>query len=143
MLPSLHTALAFQETKTIEILLHKCREAEQIQWQAQQYCPPPTQPRLVQEPHLSYRRVVAQRPVQVRAVDTEEKVTQDNQEKHNSSPKPSTSKSTTRTCFNCNQPGHLRSNCLQPRKLSCFKCGKDGFTSKNCPRCSKNGNSGS
>lgn len=133
LLPSLQVALSFQEANTIEDLLSKCRELEQIHWQAQQYCPPPTQLGLVQEPHLSYRRTTTNRHVQVKAIETDNTgpVDSNRTASNKLEKKP-------RKCFNCNQPGHLRANCPQPRKLTCFKCGLDGYTVKNCANCTKN-----
>lgn len=42
------------------------------------------------------------------------------------------------TCWNCNQSGHYRNHCTQPRKVVCYRCGKDGVTVRNCPVCSEN-----
>lgn len=137
LLPHLQTTLSFQETNTIEELLSKCRDAEQVQWQAQQYCPPPTQARLVQEQHLCYRRPISNKVIPVRALEKEEPtdlhLTRNAMDDLEKSP---------RKCFNCGQPGHLRAKCPQPRKLSCFKCGLDGYTSRNCIKCTKNENQG-
>lgn len=154
LLPNLQTALAFQETRTIEELLSKGKEAEQIQWQAQQYCPPPTQPRLVHEPHLSYHRFNTNRHIPVRAIQSNNtepcdqfslspamehseptSSTQPTQNSHQTHPR---ARNKTLTCWNCNQSGHKRSRCPQPLKLACFRCGQVGYTTRNCPACSKN-----
>lgn len=43
-------------------------------------------------------------------------------------------------CWNCRRPGHLMSQCQQPRKIICHKCGTVGFTIRTCPECSQSGN---
>ncbi|KAJ8983608.1 hypothetical protein NQ317_004246 [Molorchus minor] len=126
-----------QETKTLEDLLCKGKEAEQIQWQAQQYCPPPTQHRLIQEPHLSYRRpTYRQTPVRAIQAPNTKAPPGDNspfrpippmsQDDDLSARNPA--KSTNVICWNCKQPGHRRSRCPNPLKLVCFKCGQVGHT---------------
>ncbi|XP_060536007.1 uncharacterized protein LOC132707976 [Cylas formicarius] len=134
LLPHLQVALSFQEIATIESLLERGRAAEEIHWRAQQYCPPPAHPRLVQEPHLAYRHQTANRPVQVRVVETAVQ-----------SPRAQPRCDFPRRpieCWNCGQTGHRRFSCPQSRRLLCFRCKQPGYTIRNCPECSKKRDSG-
>lgn len=148
MLPHFQTALTFEETLTIEDLLTKGKRAEQNYLEAQQYCPPPTSSRFIQEPHLTYRRPnYHQRPLPVRAIQNAEVDTDLNQTSTNSSsgqvdPRvPHAVRNKDIICWNCNQSGHRRTQCTQPLKLYCFKCGQVGYTTRTC-NCSKNSNQG-
>lgn len=38
----------------------------------------------------------------------------------------------TRTCFNCNRPGHIGAQCPEPPKPKCHWCGKFGHTANVC-----------
>ena len=59
-----------------------------------------------------------------------------------SQPQPPTSSSTSASfsskvvCFNCKQPGHLRSSCPKPIRRCCFRCGRPGVTVRTCNNCS-------
>ncbi|KAK4876855.1 hypothetical protein RN001_009361 [Aquatica leii] len=55
LLPAIQKALALQQITTIEELIHYGRAVEESYWRAQQYHPPPTNPKLMQEPGLAYR----------------------------------------------------------------------------------------
>lgn len=158
LLPYLQTALSFQETRTIEELLNKGKEAEQIQWQARQYCPPPTQPRLVHEPHLFYHRPHNSRQVpvgEIRSDETERcaqfrtssamehsQPASSTQPTQNSHAKHPSARNKTLVCWNCSESGHKRSRCPQPLRVVCFRCGQIGYTTRNCPTCSKNASQG-
>lgn len=43
-------------------------------------------------------------------------------------------------CYNCNQAGHHRINCPQPRVIRCYKCNTPNYTVRTCPNCSGNVN---
>lgn len=155
LLPHLQTALTFQDTKNIEELFDKGKEVEQTQWQAQQYCPPPRQSRLVQEPHLSYRQHNRNGHIPIRAIESQNMETStppqliENTQASSSSALNSQRNENVQltrnkplVCWNCNQSGHTIRHCSQPLKLACFRCGRVGYTTRTCPTCSKNGRQG-
>lgn len=150
LLPYLQTALTFETVATFDELLSKGKRVEQSRWEAQQYCPPPTRCRYIQEPHLAYRTSLSsQKPVVVRSVQTRETAAMSEPTMSTNSPSTSVeagpapvAKPKEIRCWNCDQLGHRRSKCDQPRKLTCFKCGQDGYSTRTCPTCSKNVNQG-
>lgn len=140
LLPYIHTSLALLEIDTIDHLLRVGQVVEESHWRARQYCPPPSNPRGIQEPELACRRPVSgQRPVGVKAIHVDE-VGQD-PARHSDVDAVHPAREATsnpRRCYNCGTPGHMRAACPQPRKVVCYRCGSAGYIASNCPNCSGN-----
>merc|ERR1712071_254564 len=37
------------------------------------------------------------------------------------------------SCYNCNKPGHIASECPESGAKTCYNCGKNGHISRDCP----------
>lgn len=107
---------------------------EDAQWRSQQYCPPPTNPKFLQEPSVAYRKP-SNYKVSVKAVETSE--SQQNEQPVDAVVNRSDGKI---KCWNCNEQGHRYNDCLQLLSVHCFRCKKPEFTSRTCPNCSGNEN---
>lgn len=96
----------------MEDLLTKCREAEDVQWQAQQYCSSPTQSRPVQESRFSYRRVSNSRTVHMRAQNAGDSAIPESSKVEICS-----TESSPKKCFNSQQTGHCELIVLNQENL--------------------------
>lgn len=139
LLPYLHTTLALQELTTIDDLLRLGLVVEDSHRRAQQYCPPPSNPRLLQEPSLAYRRPIHQKQETLRAIEVEQQVAPRMDGSAQTGYRPArTTPAKPLVCWNCSQTGHRRADCTQPVKVQCYVCRTPGYTKRNCPVCSGN-----
>lgn len=140
LLPYLQNQLALQRIVSISDLIQACQTIEAVRLRSERVRPPPTNPRLVAEPHLMYRPVRSHNAAITEAVEpratevcwTEAAVAA-------SLASPPTPESGQIRCFNCRRFGHISRNCDRPHSMRCYRCGKPNVTVRTCPVCSGNG----
>lgn len=146
LLPHLHTAMALHEIHSIDELISVGRRIEDSHWRAKQYCPPPQNLRLLQEPELAYRRNSKYMVRGTSAVTTSpSSLTNPSPSSSLTNPSPAPlpqadiQGNSGPICWNCRQRGHFRTQCPRPKKFYCTGCGAKGVTVQNCSSCSGNG----
>jgi hypothetical protein len=123
MLPYLQTGLSLTLITSIHELCSLAKAIEATEVRVRQFCPPPTNPRLLVEPDLAYRKPT--NPILASPVVA---TPSSNVVQHNPSG----------VCWNCGDAGHKFKKCSQAKKIFCYRCGLQNVTSHNCSRCPKN-----
>lgn len=118
--PFFQTQLAFQTIESIDQLKALGKKLEFQRSIAEAYVPPPPKAKAM-EADLAYVQVENISGVPTSAICSTA-----------SAPRPGI------TCYNCDQEGHIRSECRKPFRMKCFGCGNLNFTKRTCPRCSGN-----
>lgn len=128
MLPYIQTGLSLRNLGSINELCSLAKAIESTESRIRQYCPPPTNPKLLIEPDLVYKKPtnsIFANPVQIHASSENVDVAV--------AEVPIKS-----NCWNCGDSGHKFRKCSKTKNIFCFKCGLRDVTLKNCSRCSKN-----
>lgn len=139
LLPYLQNQLALQRITAISELIQACQTVEAVRLRSERVRPPPSNPRLVAEPHLMYRPL---RSSTSAAIETALQSVRGHSTEATISASPvvqSPNPSPEIRCFNCRNLGHVARNCGQPHRRRCYRCGESNVTIRNCPRCSGNG----
>lgn len=132
LLPTIQAALALHSINSFSELEAAAREIEGVQLRTQRMRPPPTNPNMVAEPELMYRRA---RNISAQVSTAKPASTAATQVGGNSN-----SNRDDVVCWNCKETGHFKGNCTKPLRRHCFRCGKEGETTKTCPHCNRTGN---
>lgn len=140
LLPYIQSRLATHEILSIQDLLKFSRSVEETEIRIQRFVPPPTNYRTILEPQLAYRKP----NMNISAVEQDivpvSNYTQCSELLNLSEAPPNLNviNSSQAKCWNCQEHGHIFSQCTKQRRKFCFKCGTDNVTFKTCPKCSKN-----
>lgn len=121
MLPFIQNQLALSTIRTIDQLISKSRQVEDVYLRSLRIKPPPSQPNLVTETDLMYRKPRGQVNI-VSEVGGREPIG-----------------SSRSVCYNYREIGHFKRNCPHPPVRRCFKCGRLGQTIRSCACGSGNG----
>lgn len=144
LLPFVQNQLALHPINSLTELITACRHVEDVLVRTQRLRPPPTNPNLVTEPELMYRRprypnaaVVSNQP-EDDLISFAEPNTSAIHALSPTSPGNFSNRSSV-VCWNCRKTGHVKRNCTQPLSKHCFKCGTANETTRTCPKCSGKG----
>lgn len=137
LLPHYTSHLALIDINSIVELLNFCHKIDEAQNIKVNYRTPPNTSSV--EPELAY--VDREQPCSSRSHQVSKRIaTVSTKPPVNSTPNKSrsiTHSDRTVTCWNCNQPNHVFSNCTKRRNKFCYACGKPDVVKTNCS-CSKN-----
>lgn len=130
MLPEIQKKLALRPVNSLSELVENCKGIEDVFWRTEHWRPPPSNPRVVTDANLMYRRPKVHELEPVHAVASEQPTAR----------QIPTSGVATRivTCWNCRQQGHVKRDCKQTPSMHCYRCGRQGVTIRNCQSCSGN-----